>query len=274
MIASSVELVFSIVAVGTIGWLSFKANLIDRTGFLAATFVGSSILFFGGLKWFLVLLSFHLTAGLFTKYRYDMKLKIKVAEAKGGARAWQNVLSNGVMASVLAIYYGLTSGKVFAAGYLGAISTSLADTLATEIGLLNLSEPRLITNPRVKVEAGTSGGLTLLGEIACLSGSALIALVVFIVDFEGLTISQILVFNLLVGFLGCNFDSLLGATVQATYKCQVCGTITEKKTHCEQPAKFHKGIKFIDNNVVNFLSTIVGTLTAILLYTHFPQLQR
>ncbi|MFH0896595.1 MAG: DUF92 domain-containing protein [Candidatus Bathyarchaeota archaeon] len=256
----------NIAAVVVVGLVSLKIKIIDRTGFLAATFVGLSILVFGGLKWFVILLSFHFIAGLFTRYNYSRKMKMEAAEAKGGARGWKNVLSNGVATSLLAICYSRTFNGAFAAGYLGAISTSIADTLATEIGLLNPCEPRLITNLHTKVKAGVSGGVTLLGEVSCMFGSAMIALVALIIGFEGLDIPQIILFNLLIGFLGCNFDSLLGATVQVTFKCQVCGILTEKKIHCELPTEYYKGIRFMDNNLVNFISTIFGALVAIFFY--------
>ena len=268
MITNPFEFLLSIVAFAAVGIISLKANIIDKTGFVAAMFVGCSILIFGGWKWFIVLISFHFIAGLFTKYQYERKIEIGLAEKKGGARAWQNVLSNGVIASVLAICYGLTSLKIFAAGYLGAVSTSIADTLATELGVLNRDEPILITNPRVKVKAGVSGGVSLLGEVAALFGGSLIALVAFIVGFEGLSISQIFVFNILVGILGCNFDSLVGAVIQTAFKCQICGQVTEKKIHCERPTEYCRGIKFIDNNMVNVASTIFGALVAILSYSY------
>lgn len=243
-------------------------QLIDRKGFLAALFVGVLIFVFGGIKWFLILLSFHLLAAWFTKYKYNSKIKIGAAEAEKGARKWQNVLSNGITASILAICFGLTSFKAFAAGYLGAVSTAIADTLATELGLLNPKKPVLITNPHITVKAGTSGGITLLGEIAGLFGCFLLVLIALIIGFEDMSLFQILILNL-TGFLGCNFDSLLGATIQSLFICQVCGNLTEKKIHCGLPTEYSTGIKFIDNNMVNIISITFGAFLAIIIETVF-----
>jgi uncharacterized membrane protein len=70
-----------------------------------------------------------------------------------------------------------------------------------------------------------------------------------------------------IGVLGCNIDSLLGATIQAIYKCPSCGTLMEKKISCcGQPLKHYRGIKFIDNNAVNLLSTMFGAIIPIILY--------
>lgn len=262
------ELPLSIITVAAIGLASLKMKIIDRTGFTAAMLVGSLTLIFGGAQWFALLLTFYSAAAYFTKYKYEKKMKIEAAEAKGGARGWQNVLSNGATASILAVFYRLTTNNIFAAAYLGAISTSIADTLATEVGLLNAGEPRLLINPRIKVRAGTSGGVTLLGETASILGASAIALVALFVGFEDLNVTQILISNLLAGFLGCNFDSLLGALVQGGFKCKVCGKTTEEKTHCGQPTERFKGISLINNNVVNFASTIFGAATALSLYLY------
>lgn len=267
MISGPLELGVDIVAVIIVGIIVLVFHLIDRTGVIAAIFVGFSVLVLGGLNWFIVLFFFLLVAGLSTRYRYEWKMKLGAAEEKGGARTWKNVIANGAVVAVLAIFYGLTGLNIFAAGYLGAVSTSMADTLATELGLLNTDEPRLLTNLHLKVKAGTSGGVSFLGEVAALFGGSFIALVAFIGgSFDGLNVSQVLASTMLVGFLSCNFDSLLGATIQVAYKCKVCGKMTEKKIHCGQPTEYYKGIRFIDNNVVNFLSTLFGALIVILLF--------
>ncbi len=262
------ELPLSIITVAAVGLASLKMRIIDRTGFAAAMLIGALILFCGGLQWFTLLLVFYFSAAYFTKYKYERKLKLAAAEAKGGARGWHNVLSNGAIAAVSAVLYRLTADKAFAAAYLGAVATSVADTLATEVGLLNPGEPRLLTNLRRKVRAGTSGGVTLLGESASLLGTFVLAFAALLVGFEGLGVTQILISSLLAGFLGCNFDSLLGATVQAGFKCRVCGKATEEKTHCGQSAERLKGIGLVDNNMVNLASTIFGAAIAMRLYIH------
>ena len=62
----------------------------------------------------------------------------------------------------------------------------------------------------------------------------------------------------IAGFAGSLIDSSLGATVQAGYRCAVCGVVTEKNHHCGQPAKLIKGLKPIDNDAVNFLSNLIA----------------
>ena len=68
------------------------------------------------------------------------------------------------------------------------------------------------------------------------------------------------------GFLGSTADSIIGATVQALYKCPVCGKITEHDIHCGEVAVQLRGHKAIDNNIVNFVSTAIGAISAFAIY--------
>jgi len=66
------------------------------------------------------------------------------------------------------------------------------------------------------------------------------------------------------GFFASLLDSLLGATVQAQYLCPTCSKITERKNHCgDNQASFYSGISWINNDLVNFLTSFFS-LTIIL----------
>ena len=139
----------------------------------------------------------------------------------------------------------------------------MADTLATEIGLLSRSRPRLITNLRKKVGAGTSGGIPLLGELMVVSGSLLIGILAVFFEFSSIPISSVILISLSGGIIGSHVDSILGATIQSMNRCIVCGAITESNTHHNKPTESFKGFRIIENNTVNFLSTLVGASTAV-----------
>lgn len=266
MITNLTYILFSGIVITIIGLTTFKLGILDLWGLIAAESIGLIIIMFGGWEFFIILLTFLSIAGIFTKYKYAEKRKMGMAEGKNGARSWQNVLANSVVASFFAIAYGLfPSSKALMAGFLGAISTSMADTLATEIGLLSHYEPRLITNLSNRVKPGTSGGITLLGEVAGIFGVLFIASMAWGVGFTNPSILSILV-SMGAGFLGCTFDSYLGATVQATFKCAVCGKDTEKNSHCQQATLHVDGNKVMDNNVVNLISTIFGGSIAFLIH--------
>ncbi|MAO86995.1 MAG: hypothetical protein CMF86_02670, partial [Candidatus Marinimicrobia bacterium] len=52
----------------------------------------------------------------------------------------------------------------------------------------------------------------------------------------------------------------LGGSVQAMYKCSVCNKETEKRMHCQMHTSHSKGFKWLDNDGVNFVNTIVGVV--------------
>lgn len=264
MVEDPIQLSIGILLVILFGIFSIKLKIVDFTGFLAGLIVGWSTYIFGDWKWFIIILTFHLVAGLFTKYKYKQKRMRGVAEEKGGARAWQNVIANGGVAALFAFAEGLTSLECFFAGFLGAVSAATADTLATEIGLLYPGKPRSITNLRKSVPPGTSGGISPLGEAAAILGSGLIGFVAWVLNAQTWSLPTILMIALVSGFLGCTLDSLIGATIQAQYRCSVCGKITEKERHCNQPSIHLRGNRAIDNNMVNLLSTLFGAWIGII----------
>ncbi len=153
---------------------------------------------------------------------------------------------------------------MFSAAFLGAMTTTMADTLATEIGLLSKSRSRLITNLRKKVSSGTSGGVSFLEELTLISGSLLIGLLVILLNFSDISIVELILISVSGGIVGSHVDSILGATIQSMNKCVVCGFVTESNIHHNKSTESFKGLKLIDNNIVNFLSTLSGAFVAII----------
>ena len=228
--------------------------------------MGFIILTFGDWTWLSVLIIFLLVAGISTRYRYEQKEEMEAAESKRGARSWRNVLANGAIAIVSVTLFGLSHDPIFAAAFLGAVSTSAADTLATELGLLNPHEPKLITDLNRKVRPGTSGGVSMLGEVASTFGALLIGITAWVTGFAGIASLSLVAISLVAGLLGSTVDSLLGATIQAVFECPSCKKVTEKKIHCSYSTTLVRGNQWVDNNTVNFLSTISGSIIAALMY--------
>ncbi len=222
-----------------LGYLAYRAGIADMSGLLSATLVGVLIIAFTDVWWFLLLLTFYLLGGGFTKYKYRYKQSLGIAQGKGGARGYKNVFSNSLVAIVASIGYTIFphAANIFLYIYLGSVATATGDTLASEIGTTYKGKPRMITTLK-EVEPGVDGGVSSLGEIAAIFGSMVIALFALLVGVIEIDQYYLLGMSIITisGFVGTNIDSLLGATMQK------------------------RGI--LSNNGVNLAATIAGGVVA------------
>ncbi|MDD2666391.1 MAG: TIGR00297 family protein [Methanocellales archaeon] len=193
-----------------IGYISYRVNVADITGALSGVLWGVLIIIFEDMGWFAVLFGFFVLGGAFTRYKYEYKQSLGIAEAEGGARGYRNVFGNGLVALILAVAGGVFGDPIFLVGYLGAIATATGDTLASEIGETSEYQPvSIITFKRVRT--GTNGAISVLGEISAIAGSAAIGILAIFLGMAGLQVASI---TILGGFIGTNVDSLLGATLE------------------------------------------------------------
>ncbi len=197
-----------------LGALAYRAKIADVSALLSAALLGVLIIVFSELPWFLLLLTFFILGGGFTRYKYAFKESIGIAQAKDGIRSYENVFSNSTAALVLAVAYGIfpEHSLPIIYAYMGTVATATGDTLASEIGTTAKGKPRMITTLKLS-EPGADGAVSSLGELAAIFGSGIIGVLGYT-----LGISDDLMFSVLIttagGFLGTNIDSLLGATLQ------------------------------------------------------------
>ena len=189
----------------------------------------------------------------------------KQAFEQTGARDKNQVLANGVLAGALSfIYFIFPSPSIYSA-YLACLATVNADTWGTEIGILSKSQPISLRGFK-RVSRGSSGGVTFLGTVSSFFGSFLLVLIGFLPGVSPIPFKLELFFIIVIaGFSGSFIDSLLGAFLQAQYLCPICNKSTERKTHCNFDTNRVSGISFLNNDWVNFFSSISGILLFFLL---------
>ncbi len=261
------QILIGFIAGALIAFLAWKAGSLSTSGAFAAAISGGLIFGIGGIPWAALLLTFFITSSALSKAFESRKSTLGEKFAKGSQRDWAQVLANDGLGTLITLIFILSGAESWTwIAYAGAMATVNADTWATELGILNPKPPRLITNGQI-VEAGTSGGISLLGTLATLGGAALIGLVgaAFSLGADAWTL---LLAATLGGVSGSLFDSLLGATVQAIYHCPSCHKETERyPTHsCGTQTAIIRGWGWLNNDLVNFLASAVGAGIAIVLW--------
>lgn len=260
-----------------IGVIAYRRRSLTRSGIAGAIVSGTTTFGLGGLTWGLALIYFFVSSSLLSHFRARDKSATAADKfSKGSQRDISQVAANGGVATLLALGNGLSQSpavrNICQAGYIGSLATANADTWATELGILNRSAPRLITNGQ-QVAPGTSGGVTPLGTAAAASGALSLGLLFQLMQ-RRLSL-RLPVIALVSGLAGSLFDSFMGATVQAIYFCPACQQETERRIHsCGTTTRPQRGVRWIDNDVVNFLATLVGAGIAMLLSSLFRSRSR
>lgn len=212
-----------------LGIITYKRKSLDLLGSAIMIIMGVIIIFSAGVNWLILIVLFLIMGLLATKFSKAYKNELGEFE---GTRTAKNVISNGIVAFLMAAFGGYYIP--FVGGFIGSIATATADTLASEIGVLQ--EPRLITTLK-KVPPGTDGGISLLGTAAGIIGAGIIGIASWLLGImpEPFTALKIAVIS---GTIGCFMDSLLGATL-------------ERKD-------------ILTNEHVNLIATITGALVGII----------
>ena len=251
--------------------LGYWRRALSRSGMAGAILVGTLIFGFGGWEWGLLLIAFFVSSSWLSHYRKADKVLVAEKFSKGMRRDIGQTLANGGLGAILAVVYARYPEPLLFAAFVGAMATVNADTWATELGILSRVPPRLITSGDV-VPPGTSGGVTALGTWSSVAGALLIGTVATALVQAGsllggnswsLRATSYTLLAVVGGLVGSLFDSLLGATVQGIYYCAQCAKETESPVHhCGTPAQPLRGWTWLNNDLVNFLASVVGGLAA------------
>jgi uncharacterized protein (TIGR00297 family) len=225
-----------------LGGITYKRKSLDLLGSLIMIFMGVTIIFSAGVNWLILIVLFLVMSLLATKFAKPYKTALGEYEE---TRTAKNVISNGLIAFLMAAFGAnynpvavnwigtIATGLV--GGFVGAIATATADTLASEIGILH--EPRLISNFK-KVPAGTNAAVTLLGTAAGIVGAGIIGIAAFLLRIISDPLVSLKI-AVIAGTMGCFIDSILGA-------------LLENK-------------EIINNEHVNLLATLCGAIIGVII---------
>lgn len=250
-----------------VAYLGWRAHALSISGAWAAVITGGLIFGLGGIPWAALLLAFFISSSLLSKAFSRRKALVNEKFSKGSRRDWEQVLANGGFGVVLVLAYTFMPGRDWIwVAFVGTMAAVNADTWSTEVGVLSPVQPRLITTGKA-VESGTSGGITLLGSLAALLGSLLVAAVA-VIFFPASNAPWLILAGSLGGLAGSLGDSLLGATLQGIYTCPTCKKETERHPlhSCGTRTVHLRGWRWVNNGVVNFSCSLIGAVVAVALW--------
>jgi uncharacterized protein (TIGR00297 family) len=225
-IAALVTLFFAI--------LARKLRGVTRSGTAAGAAVCFLLYAGAGPGAFAALVSVFVLTWLATRVGYKKKQRIGVAEPLSGRNAAQVLANLGVAAACAAIYLATRQISLLA-GVAAALSEAAGDTVSSEVGQARGDHARLITTWK-RVPPGTDGGVSLTGTLAGVAGATVVSLICVLTKFLPV---KWLGISVLAAVIGIITDSFLGALLE------------------------RRG--FLNNEAVNFLSTLVAAGLAMFL---------
>jgi len=172
--------------------------MLDKQGLLLALLMGILVYHFGGWQYLVIMLTFLFAAVAATKYENKKKREMGIYEHE---RGWENVLSNGLLPTALAIL----SNSFGPMPYIASIAAVTADKFGSELGVLS-DKPISLENLK-PVRPGKSGAISILGLVVSLAGATLIgSAAIFAFNINP---TQALFIGI-AGFIGSFVDSIVG----------------------------------------------------------------
>lgn len=175
------------------------AIMLDKPGFALSCAMGILAFVFGGKEYLILLLVFLGLSVMATRYGEEEKKECGIYEYE---RSWENVLSNGLVPTILAVanpIFGYTP-------FICSVAAITADKFASELGVLQKKKPIFLLT-LTEVQKGTSGAISILGTIMSFAGALAIGAAAVIIF--GIKPSVVLIIGI-IGFIGSFTDSVAG----------------------------------------------------------------
>lgn len=255
----AVRIPIGLFAAGAIAFSGARGRLLAPSGAWATFLLGSVVFGLGGLAWSIPLIMFFLPSSLLSLYgRRRVRERYDQVFEKGATRDAGQVWANGGVAGAIVLLHLLLPDDRLFIAYLGSLAAAAADTWGTEVGVLGHGVVVSVARVR-RVEPGTSGGVSLTGTLGAVAGALCVAASGAFWTVDPVTTIGMVVIAGVVGMLA---DSLVGGTLQAGYRCVLCGATTERTMHCDRPTRLEHGLSRVDNDLVNLVCCATGAIVA------------
>ena len=235
-------------------WFVRSRNWLDQTGSLAALWIAAILWMSGGWK--------ALSAPVFLLVVGSITGKLIRPNHASEKRSAQQVFSNGLFGVVLYMLYGLTGQFHWLLLAWGSFAISVCDTISSEVGVAVGGRTYNAVTLR-KMAPGLSGGISLAGTAGGLAALLLLVLFLGVI----LPVSPIqLLWVLSTGLIGMLVDSILGSKWQALWRQ---GEAWSEVSSNSPQEVLVKGLPWLDNHWVNFLSNGITIACSYLAYAWF-----
>lgn len=201
-----------LLALAGLSILAYALRALDMLGAVASFFLGLEVALLGGVRWLALMTLFPVLGVLATRVGHRAKRAQHLEEEREGERGVGNVLGNGLAGALVALALLLDPVPRAAAAlaFATAVAAVTADTLASEVGVL-AGTARRILPPFASAKVGANGAVSLLGQAAAAAGAIAIAAAAVPLLHLGWGAAAVAA---AMGFVGCQVDSVLGATLE------------------------------------------------------------
>jgi uncharacterized protein (TIGR00297 family) len=213
-------------------------------GTVAGVLVAFVLILAGGFAGFVPLLTLFLLTVLSTRWGYNRKQRLGIAELKRGRTASQVIANLGAAAAcALPVIWLRELDQLLMVASAAALAEAAADTVSSEVGQATARGAYMITDFR-DVPVGTNGAISLEGT---LSGCVAACIMAWITAAVGLVDWNLTPVIALVATAGMFLDSVMGATWENSGK--------------------------LGNDAVNFISTVFAADAALVVVMIMQRLE-
>ncbi|MFL2983424.1 MAG: DUF92 domain-containing protein [Candidatus Neomarinimicrobiota bacterium] len=237
-----------LILLSTLFYIAYRLESLNLSGFFGCLIMGIIIAIMGSYRYLIPLSVFFILSSFLSKVLKNKSFY----QNKGSKRDIIQVYANGGVSLCICVMDYLHNEPILFFLFLSSVAAAMSDTWGTEFGKLSKKKPISIVSFK-PIQHGLSGGITRIGTIGSFLGSSIIGLTSWLL----IPIPSKIIYGIILsGFIAALFDSIIGATIQGKYETKN-GDLIEVKS---DSANLITGFKWIDNDIVNYMNTIIAPI--------------